>query len=127
LIHFCRHSWWTNFMLPSQRQGAMRGESSSISHTSHWQIRQQSCPDDSMDRLVSHLSEILGVGEFRWWVSCNLWTNYCVKLATEINHHELNIPYVFLKSFLHSNHFNLKNPYHGMSVYRNLKRITITM
>lgn len=78
LIHFCRHSWCTNFMLPSQRQGAMRGESSSISHTSHWQIRQQSWPEDSMDRLVSHRSDSLGVGEFTWRVS--------YKAHTQINY-----------------------------------------
>lgn len=78
LIHFCRHSWCTNFMLPSQRQGAMRGESSSISHTSHWQILQQSWPEDSMDRLVSHRSDSLGVGEFTWRVS--------YKAHTQINY-----------------------------------------
>lgn len=88
LIHFCRHSWCTNFMLPSQRQGAMRGESSSISHTSHWQIRQQSWPEDSMDRLVSHRSDSLGVGEFTWRVSykAHIQINYNIYIGREVNH-----------------------------------------
>lgn len=84
LIHFCRHSWCTNFMLPSQRQGAMRGESSSISHTSHWQILQQSWPEDSMDRLVSHRSDSLGVGEFTWRVSYKAHTQINFNIYTWI-------------------------------------------
>lgn len=117
LIHFCRHSWCTNFMLPSQRQGAMRGESSSISHTSHWQIRQQSWPEDSMDRLVSHRSDSLGVGEFTWRVS--------YKAHTQINYniYKWIVREVNQESFL-TNHTHISNTGLGRGISPLLYRVS---
>lgn len=37
LIHFWRHSWWTNFKLPRHKQGSISGLDSS---PSQWQMRQ---------------------------------------------------------------------------------------